>query len=258
MQYISFEQDGMIGTITINRPRELNALNEQVLSELNQLLDQVAGLKLRCLILTGAGEKAFAAGADIGEMKDMTKAEAKTYCLNGNAVLRRLEIQPVPVIAAVHGYTLGGGCELMMAADIRIASERSVFGQPEAGLGITAGFGGTQRLARLIGAGKAKELLYTAKKINAAEALEIGLVNAVYPADTLMEKVYEMAEQIAANAPIAVRATKMAVNEGLQTDMDQAIVIEAEYFSGCFETGDQVAAMTAFTEKTTIKAFQDA
>lgn len=258
MEYITFKQCNWIGTITINRPRALNALNRQVLSELNQLLGQLDGRDLRCLVMTGAGEKAFVAGADISEMMAMTKAEARDYCLYGNRILRRLETQPVPVIAAVNGYALGGGCELMMAADIRIASEHSVFGQPETGLGITAGFGGTQRLARLIGTGKAKELLYTAGRIKADHALAIGLVNAVYPAEELTDKVYEMAEKIAANAPIAVRATKRAVNKGLETEFEQAIAIEADCFADCFETQDQREAMAAFTDKRVMDAFQDA
>lgn len=258
MEYITFEQNGFVGTITINRPKALNALNGQVLYELDQLLDQIAPLELRCLVLAGAGEKAFAAGADISEMKDKSKAQAREYCLTGNAVFRKLEIQPVPVIAAVNGYALGGGCELMMAADIRIASDKSVFGQPEAGLGITAGFGGTQRLSRLVGLGKAKELLFTAKRITTADALAIGLVNAVYPPDLLMDKVYEMAETIAYNAPIAVRAAKQAVNEGIQTDLDSAILIEADCFSRCFETLDQREAMSAFVEKRKFSEFQNA
>lgn len=210
------------------------------------------------MVLTGAGEKAFVAGADISEMKEKSKAQAREYCLTGNAVFRKLETQPVPVIAAVNGYALGGGCELMMAADIRIASDESVFGQPEAGLGITAGFGGTQRLSRIVGLGKAKELLFTAKKITAADAFAIGLVNAAYPSGILMEKVYEMANAIAANAPIAVRATKQAVNEGIQTDLDNAILIEADYFGRCFETLDQREAMSAFVEKRKISGFQNA
>lgn len=258
MEYITFKQDGYIGTITINRPQALNALNEKVLTELDELLTQLSGTDLRCLILAGAGEKAFAAGADIGEMKDKNRAEARDYCLKGNAVLRRLETQPIPVIAAVNGYTLGGGCELMMAADIRIASDKSVFGQPETGLGITAGFGGTQRLARLVGRGKAKELLFTAKKIDAARAKEIGLVNEVYPAEELMERAAGMAAQIARNAPIAVRATKQALNRGIETDMDHGIQIEADYFADCFETLDQQEAMSAFIEKRKMKAFRNA
>lgn len=257
MKYITFKQNGYIGTLTIDRPQALNALNEEVLTELDRLLDEIAALELRCLILTGAGEKAFVAGADIGEMVEKTRDEAKAYCLKGNAVLRKLETQPIPVIAAVNGYALGGGCELIMAADIRIASDKSVFGQPEVGLGITAGFGGTQRLARLVGAGAAKELLFTARKIAAAEAKAIGLVNVVCPAAELMGRAVEMAECIAANAPIAVRATKQAVNAGIQTDLDSAIKIEAEHFSTCFETGDQREAMSAFTEKRTMAAFQN-
>ena len=183
MEFITYEQDGFVGIITINRPKALNALNSQVLDELDAALDAVDLNTTRALILTGAGDKSFVAGADIGEMSSLTKAEGEAFGKKGNDVFRKLETFPLPVIAAVNGFALGGGCEISMSCDIRICSENAVFGQPEVGLGITPGFGGTQRLARLVGAGMAKQMIYTARNIKADEAYRIGLVNAVYPAE---------------------------------------------------------------------------
>lgn len=249
MSFVNYEQKDFIGILTINRPEALNALNAEVIADLDKALNAIDLEATRAVVLTGAGEKSFVAGADIGSMFPLSKAEGKQWCLDGNAVFRKLEQLPVPVIAAVNGFALGGGCELAMACDIRIASENAVFAQPEAGLGITAGFGGTQRLPRLIGEGMAKQLLYSCEKIKADKALEIGLVNAVYPADQLMEEAEKLAGKIARNAPIAVRATKKAINDGMQTDLDSGIAIEAEQFGGCFETADQKNAMGAFLEK---------
>ena len=249
MEFITYEVEGMVGIITINRPKALNALNSQVLEELDATLDAVDQNAVRCLILTGAGEKSFVAGADIGEMSTLTKAEGEAFGKKGNDVFRKLETFPLPVIAAVNGFALGGGCEISMSCDIRICSENAVFGQPEVGLGITPGFGGTQRLARLIGAGMAKQMIYTARNIKADEAYRIGLVNAVYPQEELMAAARKMAAGIAAQAPIAVRNCKKAINEGLQVDMDQAIVIEEKLFGDCFETEDQKAGMGNFLEK---------
>jgi enoyl-CoA hydratase len=257
MNYIKYEQRGLVGILTIDRQNALNALNSDVISELEQALDRISMDDTRCLILTGAGEKSFVAGADIGEMSALTKAEGEKFGKKGNDVFRKIEIFPLPIIAAVNGYALGGGCELAMACDIRIASENAVFAQPEASLGITAGFGGTQRLPRLIGLGKAKELLYTTSKIKAEEALKLGLVNAVYPQNQLMDECINMADKIAKNAPIAVRATKKAVNEGMQVDMDTAIHMEAELFGSCFETQDQTNAMKAFVEKLKPSPFEN-
>ena len=262
MEYILYEVNGAVGTITINREKALNALNSQVLDELNATLDSVDLETVRCLILTGAGEKSFVAGADIGEMSTLTKAEGEAFGKKGNDVFRKLETFPIPVIAAVNGFALGGGCEISMSCDIRICSDNAVFGQPEVGLGITPGFGGTQRLARLVGAGMAKQMIYTARNIKAAEAYRIGLVNQVVSAevneagetvvsakDALMAAANKMAAGIAAQAPIAVRNCKKAINEGLQVDMDQAIVIEEKLFGDCFETEDQRAGMGNFLEK---------
>ena len=247
--FILYEVEGAVGTITINRPKALNALNSQVLDELNETLDAVDLDTVRCLVLTGAGDKSFVAGADIAEMSSLTKAEGEAFGKKGNDVFRKLETFPIPVIAAVNGFALGGGCEISMSCDIRICSDNAVFGQPEVGLGITPGFGGTQRLARLVSPGMAKQLIYTARNIKAAEALRIGLVNAVYTQEELMSAAEKMAAGIAKNAPIAVRNCKKAINEGLDVDMDQAIVIEEKLFGDCFETEDQKYGMAFFLDK---------
>lgn len=249
MEFITFEQKDQIGIITINRPKALNALNSQVLDELNETLDSVDLNTVRALILTGAGEKSFVAGADIAEMSTLTKAEGEAFGKKGNDVFRKLETLPIPVIAAVNGFALGGGCEISLSCDIRICSENAVFGQPEVGLGITPGFGGTQRLARTVGVGMAKQMIYTARNIKAPEALRIGLVNAVYPQEELMAQAEKLASTIAKNAPIAVRNCKKAINDGLQVDMDQAIVIEEKLFGDCFESEDQKYGMAFFLDK---------
>lgn len=246
MGFIDYEVDGQVGIITINRPKALNALNSEVLKDLDATIDAVDLDAIRCLIITGAGEKSFVAGADIGEMSTLTKAEGEAFGKAGNDVFRKIETLPIPVIAAINGFALGGGCEISMSCDIRLCSENAVFGQPEVGLGITPGFGGTQRLARTVGVGMAKQLIYTARNIKADEAYRIGLVNAVYPQEELMEQAKKMASTIAKNAPIAVRNCKKAINEGLQVDIDQAIVIEEKLFGGCFETEDQKAGMGNF------------
>lgn len=255
MEFVTYEVEGQVGIITINRPKALNALNSAVLDDLNAALDGVDLEAVRALILTGSGEKSFVAGADIGEMSALTKAEGEAFGKKGNDIFRRIETFPIPVIAAVNGFALGGGCELSMSCDIRICSDNAVFGQPEVGLGITPGFGGTQRLARIISVGMAKQMIYTARNIKADEALRIGLVNAVYTQEELMPAAKKMAAGIAANAPIAVRNCKKAINEGLQVDMDQAIVIEEKLFGDCFETHDQKEGMGAFLEKRKEKNF---
>ena len=257
MSFVAFEQRGPIGVLTMNRPEALNALNEQVLRDLNAALDAVeANDEVLVVILTGAG-RSFVAGADIGQMKDLTPVQAKKFGSYGNQVFLKLENFPKPVIAAVNGFALGGGCELSMSCDIRLCADTAVFGQPEAGLGITPGFGGTQRLARLVGMGMAKQLIYTAKNIKADEALRIGLVNAVYPLEELMPAAEKMAETIAKNAPIAVRACKKAINDGLQVDMDRAVTIEEKLFGSCFETADQKEGMGAFLEKRKHEPYQN-
>ena len=262
MDYILYEQNGNVATITINREKALNALNSQVLDELNATLDAVDLATVRCLVITGAGSKSFVAGADIGEMSSLTKAEGEAFGKKGNDVFRKIETFPIPVIAAVNGFALGGGCEISMSCDIRICSDNAVFGQPEVGLGITPGFGGTQRLARLVGAGMAKQMIYTARNIKAADAYRIGLVNEVYSAEVdadgnvvksaqevMLAAAQKMAATIAKNAPIAVRNCKKAINEGLDADMDQAGVIEEKLFGDCFETEDQKYGMAFFLDK---------
>lgn len=249
MEFVLYEQKGQYAIITINRERALNALNSTVLDELNETLDNVNLDEVRCLILTGAGQKSFVAGADIGEMSTLTKAEGEAFGKKGNDVFRKLETFPIPVIAAINGFALGGGCEISMSCDIRICSENAVFGQPEVGLGITPGFGGTQRLARLVGEGMAKQMIYTARNIKADEAYRIGLVNAVYAQEELMSAAEKMASTIAKNAPIAVRNCKKAINDGMQVDMDQAIVIEEKLFGDCFESEDQRYGMAFFLDK---------
>ena len=258
MTNVLLEKKGHIAVATINRPKALNALNSQVLEDIDQLVEQVkADDEIRALVITGSGEKAFVAGADIGEMSTLTKAEGEAFGKKGNDVFRKLETLPIPTIAAVNGFALGGGCELSMSCDIRLCADTAVFGQPEAGLGITPGFGGTQRLARLVGMGMAKQLIYTAKNIKADEALRIGLVNAVYPLEELMPAAEKMAETIAKNAPIAVRACKKAINEGLEAKMDDAVVIEEKLFGSCFQTADQIEGMSAFLEKRKHEPYQN-
>ena len=248
-EFVTYEQDGFVGVITINRPQALNALNSQVLEDLEEVFKAVDLESTRALVLTGAGEKSFVAGADIGEMSTLTKAEGEAFGKKGNDIFRMIETFPIPVIAAVNGFALGGGCEIAMSCDIRICSENALFGQPEVGLGITPGFGGTQRLARIIGVGMAKQLIYTARNIKAEQAKAIGLVNDVYPQEELLEQAKKLASIIAANAPIAVRNCKKAINDGLDASMDDAIVIEEKLFGDCFETEDQRAAMANFLEK---------
>jgi len=249
MGFVQYEVEGAVGIITIDRPRALNALNSEVLDDLNAVLDGVDLEAVRALVLTGAGEKSFVAGADIGEMSTLTKEEGEAFGKKGNDIFRRIETFPIPVIAAVNGFALGGGNEIAMSCDIRICSDNALFGQPEVGLGITPGFGGTQRLARLVGAGMAKQMIYTARNIDANEAFRIGLVNAVYPQEELMAAAEKMAAGIAKQAPIAVRNCKKAINEGLQVSIDEGVAIEEKLFGDCFETEDQRAGMGNFLKK---------
>ena len=258
MTYIQYEMNEAVGMITINRPEALNALNTAVLAELDQVLEQVNLDIVRCLIITGAGEKAFVAGADVGEMSAMSEAEAKVFGETGNALFSRIAKFPLPVIAAINGYALGGGNELALSCDVRICSQNAIFGQPEAGLGITPGFGGTQRLARVIGStSKAKEILFTCRNIKADEALQIGLVSAVFPIESLLEETMKMATRIASHAPIAIRNIKRAVNDGLDMSIDEAIEHEIGLFSACFATEDQKEGMQAFLEKRKEKVFKN-
>ncbi len=249
MEFVKYEVQGAVAVVTIDRPKALNALNPDVLAELKATFEAIDQNTVRCVVLTGAGDKSFVAGADIGSMSTMTKAEGEAFGKLGNDIFRMIETFPLPVIAAINGFALGGGNELAMSCDIRICSDNAVFGQPEVGLGITPGFGGTQRLARLVSPGMAKQMVYAALNIDAQEALRIGLVNAVYPQAELMEAALKLATKISRNAPIAVRNCKKAMNEGLQVDMDQAIVIEEKLFGDCFETHDQVEGMACFLSR---------
>ena len=255
MEFIKYEEKGMIAVITISREKALNALNSQVLDEIEKTFDSVDTNKIRCLILTGAGDKSFVAGADISKMSTASKAEGEAFDKKGNDVFRKIETFPIPVIAAINGFALGGGCEIAMSCDIRICSDNAVFGQPEVGLGITPGFGGTQRLPRIVGIGMAKQMIYSGKNIKADEALRIGLVNAVYPQAELMAAAEKLASAIASAAPIAIRNSKKAINDGLQVDMDKAIAIEEKLFGDCFETEDQKEGMKAFLEKRKVEKF---
>lgn len=255
---VLLQKEGKIAILTINRPKALNALNSETLKELDIVIDEIAkDDEILAVILTGAGDKAFVAGADISQMKDMNVLEGRAFAMLGNKVFRKLETLEKPVIAAVNGFALGGGCELSMACDIRLASEKAKFGQPEVGLGITPGFGGTQRLARLVGMGMAKELVYSARNIDAQEALRIGLVNHVVAPEVLMDEAKKLANEIASKAPVAVKLSKQAINRGMQVDIDTAVIIECEVFGECFSTEDQKDAMTAFVEKRKLEGFKN-
>lgn len=244
------EKENGIGTLTINRPKSLNALNTQVLEDLHEALIEIDQDKeIDVLIITGAGDRAFIAGADITEMKDKDALEGRSFSNFGNKVFSMLDNLSQPTIAAVNGFALGGGAELAMACDIRIGSEYSKFGQPEVGLGIIPGFGGTQRLSRLVGLAKAKELIYTGKTIKADEAKDIGLVNDVVAADELMDTAIELAQLILKQAPLAVKASKRAINRGYEMDLAHGLEMEAEMFGVQFSTEDQKNGMTAFVNK---------
>jgi len=247
---ILLEKEDRLAILYINRPKALNALNAATLLELKDAIENVRDdADIDVLIITGAGDKSFVAGADIAYMAPLNAAESRAFSMLGNQVFRSIELLEKPVIAAVNGFALGGGCELAMACDFRIASFRAKFGQPEVGLGITPGFGGTQRLPRLIGPGMAKQLIYTADVIDANEALRIGLVNQVVPAEELMQTVKDIAKRIISKGQIAVRYCKAAIDNGMQTDIDRAIAFEADIFGLCFATEDQKEGMNAFIEK---------
>lgn len=255
MGFVKLEQHGHIGVVTIERPDALNALNSQVLSDLDAVIDAVAvNDDIYVVILTGAG-RSFVAGADIGEMKGFSAIDGKKFGVHGGGVFLKLENLSKPVIAAINGFALGGGCELCMSCDIRIASEKAKFGQPEVGLGITPGFGGTQRLPRLVGYAKAMELILTAKVIGAAEAKEMGLVSYVYPPEELMDKAMELASAICANAQIAVTESKRCIRMGMQTDINTGSAFEAEAFGVTCGTEDKNEGMGAFLEKRAEKNF---
>lgn len=250
LKNVLLEKEGNIAVVTINRPKALNALNTETLKDLDVVFDAIENDdEVYAVVLTGAGEKAFVAGADITEMKEKNVIQGRKFGQLGNKVFRKIETLSKPVIAAINGFALGGGCEIAMSCDIRIASTTARFGQPEVGLGITPGFGGTQRLSRLVGMGMAKELIYTGKVVKADEALRIGLVNSLHDSENLLNAAKDLANTIAKNAPIAVMLCKEAINRGMQMDIDSALALEAEVFGECFSTEDQTEGMSAFVEK---------
>ena len=258
MEKVILSQQGYVALVTVNRPEAMNALNQEVIEELMEAFELIDLEQTRCVIVTGADDRAFVAGADIAAMRDMTSEEALVFAELGHELMDAIEYFPVPVIAAVNGYALGGGCELAMACDIRICSDNAVFGQPEVGLGITPGFGGTQRLPRLIGSmSLAKELLYTGRTVKAEEAMRIGLVSAVYPQAELLDEAWKMANRISANAPIAVENTKSCANATMEVSLEDGLTFETELFSECFDTEDQKEGMTAFLEKRKDKNFKN-
>lgn len=242
------KRDG-VAVVTISRPEALNALNSTVIAELEQVVTKLEQDRDICaMILTGEG-RSFVAGADIAEQYPLDLDGGRRWGQRGSALMRRIEKLEFPTIAAVNGFALGGGCELALSCDIILASEKAKFGQPEVGLGITPGFSGTQRLPRRIGIAKAKELIFSGRMIKADEAKEIGLANAVYPPETLMDAAMEMARSFTKNAPIAVKYAKVCIDRGMQMDIDDGIACENELFAMCFATDDQKEGMGAFLEK---------
>lgn len=247
---ILVEKEKSLAVVTVNRPKVLNALNRDTVLELGAAVEELEkDVEVKVIIITGAGEKAFVAGADISFMQNLTPLEARDFSRDGQRVMSLIENLSKPVIAAVNGFALGGGCELAMACDIRVASETAKFGQPEVNLGIMAGFGGTQRLTRLVNPGVAKEILFTADMIDAERAKAVGLVNHVVAPGELMNFCKSIARRIAARGPVAVRLTKEAVNEGLEMDMEKALAHEADLFAVTFTTGDRKEGIQAFLAK---------
>ncbi len=249
MNTLLLEKKDGIAVVTMNRPKALNALNSEMLKEIKSVVkDLNSDETVKVVIFTGSG-KSFVAGADIAEMSELSAEAGREFAQLGQGVFRHIEIMNKPTIAAVNGFALGGGCEISMSCDIRIASNKAKFGQPEVGLGITPGFSGTVRLSRMVGVAKAKELIYTAKLISADEAEKIGLVNQVVEPDELMSVAMDMAKEIASKAPLAVRYSKEAINRSLDVDIDTGNSIEAGYFGLCFATEDQKNGMKAFLNK---------
>ena len=246
--FLKIERNDGITVMKISAPKSLNALNSTILKEIDDFVGHLDATT-RVLIITGDGEKSFVAGADISEMAHLDEPQGYEFGRLGAQVFRRIETLPIPVIAAVNGFALGGGCELAMSCDIRIASSKAKFGQPEVGLGIIPGFSGTYRLPKLIGQGYAKEMIYTGKVIRSDEALRIGLANAVYEPEELMDKAMEMAQMMLKNAPVAISLAKQSINEGYDLDAEQAIGLENQLFGKCFATSDQKEGMDAFLNK---------
>ena len=256
MAFVEVTKKDHIAVVTMNRPEALNALNKAVFTDLEVALDDVErDDEVYVVIITGAG-RAFIAGADIGEMAPMNVAEGLAFSELGNRILMRVDMMEKPTIAAVNGFALGGGCEMALACDIRIASEKAKFGQPEVGLGITPGFSGTQRLPRLIGPSRAKLLMMTGNHYKGEAALAMGLVDMVFPAEELLDAAVNMAKEMAAKPPLALEYVKWAVNEGMQMDLDRALLFESALFAHLYSTEDQKEAMSAFLEKRPTRPFQ--
>lgn len=250
LENLLFDIQDKIATITFNRPKALNALNRQTLLEAMACLAECrTNEEVQVVILTGSGTKAFVAGADIAFMEELSPLEAREFAFLGQDLMNTIERLNKPVIAAINGFALGGGCELAIACDIRLASENARFGQPEVNLGVIPGFAGTQRLPRLIGKGRASELIFTGDMIDAQEAYRIGLVNKVVPQDQLIPVCREMASKIASRGPVAVRLSKEAINNGTEMDLARACVLEADTFALCFSSPEQKEGMRAFLEK---------
>ncbi|MCI8414188.1 MAG: enoyl-CoA hydratase/isomerase family protein [Ruminiclostridium sp.] len=257
MALVEVTKKDHVGIVTMNRPEALNALSKAVFADLSLALDEVEkDDDIYVVVITGAG-RSFIAGADIGEMATMNVEEGLNFSELGNNLLMRVDMFPKPTIAAVNGFALGGGCEMALACDIRIASEKAKFGQPEVGLGIIPGFGGTQRMARIIGTGNAMELIYTADTIGAEEALGMRLVNHVVPADELMDYTLALAGRIVNKAQVAIRTSKMAIRRGIDCDISTAVSYESLAFATCFGTEDQKDAMKAFMEKRKLEKFKN-
>lgn len=247
---IVLEKDYYLATLYINRPQALNALNKDTLTEIRSAVNDVAlDPCIKVMIITGTGDKAFVAGADIAHMQPFSATQGREFSDYGEKTLRMIELLEKPVIAAVNGFALGGGCELAMACDIRLASQNALFGQPEVALGVIPGFGGTQRLPRLVGEGRAKELTYTSATIDADEAFRIGLVNHIYPPEELMPAARKLAAKMAGTASLAIGFAKYVIGKGLQVDLDTAMSIESDMFGMCCSTFDQKEGMGAFLEK---------
>ena len=256
MNNLLMEVENEIAVVTINRPKSLNALNSETLAELNTCLAEIEGrTDIKVVILTGSGSKSFVAGADISEMVNATPAEGRAMGLLAREAFGRLENMPQVTIAAVNGFALGGGCEISMACDIRVAAENAKFAQPECGLGILPGFGGTQRLTRLVGKGRAKEMIFTCDMIDAQDAYRIGLANHVVPQEELLDYCKAMAGRIMKNAPYAVSLAKQVINSGADMDLDNGLKLEANIFGLSFSTEDKKEGMTAFLEKRKEKHF---
>ena len=249
-QYIQVEKKENIVIVRINRPEKLNAMNIDVIKEMGSIMDQLnSDDSVKVVIVTGTGERAFSAGADIEYMSKISPLEAEQYAVTGHATLNKIENLNKPVIAAVNGYALGGGCELSLACDLRIASKNATMGQPEVTIGICPGWGGTQRLMRIVGLARAKDLIYTGRRISADEAFQMGLVNKVVELPQLMDECMNIAKMIVKNSAIAVRVSKTLLNRGIDSDINTGLKLEIFGWSLCFTHQDREQRMTAFVQK---------